>query len=70
VTDRISPVLNMPWYKWWDKNPETGLVQIDGLVRWNSDPDSAGFELPPFMKNWGTPDVVKEQMARGPFGFT
>ena len=64
-------MLNMPWYKWWDKtpNPQTGRVQIDGIVRWNNDPGSAGFILPPFMKNWA-PDVVKAQMARGPFGFT
>jgi len=66
----LAFLLNMPWYKWWDKNPQTGLVQIDGLVRWNNDPDSAGFKLPPFMKNLGTPDVVNEQMARGPFDFT
>jgi len=67
VTDRISPVLNMPWYKWWDKNPQTGPAQIDGHVRWNTDPGSGGFILPPFMKNWG---MINEQMARGPFGFT
>jgi len=63
----LAFMLNMPWYKWWDRTPGHSL--FDGIVRWNNDPGSNGFILPPFMTGQGN-QVLIAQMARGPFAFT